>query len=65
MFWGLIFKIACLGLMTQWKHVFFTGLLMIGVILLSMEIIELDTGVPYFGGYGLLGWPCFLGIGYS
>jgi hypothetical protein len=32
--------------MAQWKRIFFTGLLVIGVILLSMEIIELITGVP-------------------
>ncbi|MFW9861500.1 MAG: hypothetical protein ACFFEX_07440 [Candidatus Thorarchaeota archaeon] len=46
--------------MTQWKRIFFTSLLVIGVILLSMEIIEAITGVPYFGGWGILGWPFFL-----
>jgi hypothetical protein len=47
--------------MADWKRYFFTGLLVVGVILLSMEVIELITGIPYFGGYGILGWPCFLG----
>ncbi|MHA2065242.1 MAG: hypothetical protein ACXABY_12770 [Candidatus Thorarchaeota archaeon] len=47
--------------MTELKRYFFTALLVIGVILLSMEVIELIAGVQYFGGYGILGWPCFLG----
>jgi len=47
--------------MTDWKRIFFTGLLVAGTVLLSMEAIEIITGVPYFGGYGILGWPCFLG----
>ncbi len=59
--WKLIFKSKAAVSMPEWKQIFFTGLLLAGVILLSMEVIELITGVPYFGGYGILGWPCFLG----
>ncbi len=26
-----------------------------------MEIVEAVTGIPYFAGIGILGWPFFLG----
>ncbi|MFX1483082.1 MAG: hypothetical protein ACFFCP_07820 [Promethearchaeota archaeon] len=43
------------------KKALYDGFFYIGSILLVLEIIEAVTGVPYFWGIGILGWPFFLG----
>ncbi|MHA2378084.1 MAG: hypothetical protein ACXADO_07450 [Candidatus Thorarchaeota archaeon] len=43
------------------REILFNCFLIIGVVLLLMEIIEAITGIPYFAGIGILGWPFFLG----
>ena len=43
------------------RELLYNCLLIIGVGLLVMEIIEAITGIPYFAGIGILGWPFFLG----
>ncbi|MFX0045828.1 MAG: hypothetical protein ACFE8Z_08275 [Candidatus Hermodarchaeota archaeon] len=42
------------------RELLYNCLLLIGAGLLLMEIIEAITGIPYFAGIGILGWPFFL-----
>ncbi|MHA2371956.1 MAG: hypothetical protein ACXAEB_02995 [Candidatus Thorarchaeota archaeon] len=47
--------------MVDFRSLFFNGLLAVGIVLLAMELVEIVSGIPYFGGVGILWWACFLG----
>lgn len=42
------------------KKMLYDGFFIIGSILLALEIIEAVTGISYFWGIGIIGWPFFL-----